>query len=197
MTTGAATGARQVSASNAEPVLGARLFVLCGLPFAGKSTLARGLTARLGLVHVELDAEHDASGLDLMQRSPTPAEWLTAYRRAYRRLDQVLAEGRAAVFDATSYRRVDRDRLRRMAAARGVPVTLVYLDVPAEEALRRREANRCRPRRPHVPDGDFARIGGQMEPPALDETAIRYDASLSAGEWIERVLLPTMEDQTR
>ena len=61
---------------------GRRLYVLCGLPFAGKSTLARELAARLGLAHLEGDQIHREQGLGGDDRRLTRAEWVAAYRES-------------------------------------------------------------------------------------------------------------------
>src|SRR5690349_13392248 len=64
-----------------------RLYILCGLPFAGKTTLAGVLSDRLGLARLALDDIISEWGVGLDGR-PIPAEhWAAAYNEAYRRLD--------------------------------------------------------------------------------------------------------------
>jgi predicted kinase len=103
-----------------------RLFILCGLPFSGKSTLARAMAEYLDIVHIELDSVHGERGIDLKGEPPTREDWIEAYRRSFRRLDKVLAERHSVVFDATSYRRVHRQRLARIASKYDVPATIIY-----------------------------------------------------------------------
>jgi predicted kinase len=167
-----------------------RLFVLCGLPFSGKSTLARAMTDRLDVVNVEVDRVHAERNRDLSARPLTRDDWIAAYRISFKRLKETLRQGRSAVFDATSYRRIQRQRLRRIADAHGVPMTVIYLDVSAEEAKQRLEANRRQPRRMAVPSADFAAVVSEFQPPGDDEDVVRYDASLPADAWIETVLAP-------
>jgi predicted kinase len=150
------------------------------------------MAARLGVVHIELDSVHGERGLDLRGESPTREEWIEAYRRSFRKLDKVLAEGRSAVFDATSYRRVHRQRLDRIASKYEIPTTLIYLDVDEERAKRRRDENRATMDRPNVDDDGFALVSNEMQIPGADEAALIYQPSEPLDDWIEQTLRPLM-----
>ena len=164
-----------------------RLYVLCGLPFAGKSTLARELAAHLGLVHLEVDQIHRDRGLGGDGRRLSRADWVAAYRESYRRLDALLADGCSVVYDATNFRRRMRDRLRQIADAHGAQTTVILVD-PSEEEVRRRLArNRANPRRADVPDDDFREVVASFQPPGSDERVIRFDPSVPIGSWVERL----------
>jgi predicted kinase len=174
-----------------------RLFILCGLPFSGKSTLARAMAERLGVVHIELDSVHGERGLDLNGEPPTREDWIEAYRRSFRKLDNVLADGHSAVFDATSYRRVHRQRLARIAGKYEISTSLIFLDVNEAEAKRRRDENRTSNDRPTVDDDGFALVSGEMQLPSDDENALIYRPEVPASDWIERTLRPLMtKEQT-
>ncbi len=60
------------------------LYILCGLPFAGKTTLARALERQLGLALVGLDAINTARGVGLHGEAISPEEWDETYAEAYR-----------------------------------------------------------------------------------------------------------------
>jgi predicted kinase len=109
----------------------------------------------------------------------------------------VLGAGKPAVFDATGYRRVDRDRLRRIAAAHGVPVVVIWLDISSKEARRRLDENRRTGERWNVPDEDFALISEGFEPPGADEEVVRYDGATAIDDWIDRVLVPALKENAR
>jgi predicted kinase len=114
----------------------ARLFVLCGLPGSGKTTLAK-----------QLEADHRAIRF-------CPDDWLTAlgldvWDQALRfRLEavhwelaqQLLARGVNVVIEFGSWARSERDELREGARRLGAAVELIYLDVPLDELVRRVEA---------------------------------------------------------
>ena len=168
------------------------LLITCGVPFSGKSTLSRALAAQLGVAHVEIDALHTRHGLrpgvDPIER----ADWIAAYQRGYAELEEALRAGRSAVFDAVSYRRLQRNRVRRVAERLGVPTTVVLLDVSVDEARARLERNRFTRERVHVPMADFLEVVAGMQWPEPDEETIRYDPVEPLGAWIDRVVRPLL-----
>ena len=169
-----------------------RLFVTCGLPFSGKSTLSRALAHHLAITHVEIDALHTRHGLrpgiDPIER----ADWITAYQRGYAELEEALRAGKSAVFDAVSYRRLQRNRVRRVAERLGVPTTVVLLDVSVDEARARLERNRFTRERVNVPMADFLEVADGMQWPEPDEVTVRYSPDEPLGAWIDRVVRPLL-----
>ncbi len=121
----------------------ATLFLLCGLPCAGKTTLARQLEREYTALrlspdewHVRLfgqdlkDEEHDAR-YDLIESML----WDIAAR--------VLVLGVNAILDFGFWSRSERDDYRSRAAQLGASSEIRFLDVPAEvlvERLARRNA---------------------------------------------------------
>jgi predicted kinase len=128
---------------------------------------------------------------------PSREDWVEAYRRSFWTLDAVLAAGNSAVFDATSYRRVHRQRLGRIAARYGVPTTIVYLDVDESEAKRRRDANRLTNERANVRDEDFALVSGEMQFPDADECVVTYHPDSDVNDWIKKNLRPLIDEESK
>jgi predicted kinase len=170
-----------------------RVFILCGLPFAGKSTLGRALADRFGFALVEVDAAMVEAGFVVGSRRPEKADWLAGYSLAYRQLDAALAVGRSAVWDATSYRRVQRDRIRRIAAQRGATTTVIHVATPPQLALARRDRNRNVPARPDVDDEDFTMVAGDWQPPGADEAPLLYHPADSLAGWLTDTIAPLLE----
>lgn len=161
---------------------------MCGLPFAGKSTLARALAARLGAVHLELDAINAERGLGRRGAALSNAEWAATYREGRRRLENHLAAGRSVVYDAVSFRRAHREQLRRVARRHGASAAVVHLATPVAEIGRRRRANRDRPTRGDVRPEDFALVAEGFQAPGPDEDAVTYDdPSVPPDLWADRL----------
>ncbi len=169
------------------------VFMLCGTPFSGKSTLARALVERFGLVHIEIDRVHEERGV---LREPgdrlVDNDWLVAFQHSYRRLIETLRRGESAVWDATTYYRAQRDRVRKAAAREGAEVVLIYLDTPLAEAQARLERNRVVRSRWDIPDDDFLSISRDLEPPGADERPVRYAPDMPLDTWLNETIAPLL-----
>lgn len=108
-----------------------RLFVTCGLPGSGKTTLAK-----------QLETEHNAVRF-------SPDEWMTDLwdqelralieAQMWETAQRILSLGANVVIDFGSWAREERDVLREGARRLGASVELHYLDVPLDELVRRVE----------------------------------------------------------
>ena len=171
-----------------------RLYILCGLPFAGKTTLAGVLSDRLGLARLALDDIISEWGVGLDGQIIPPEHWAAAYNEAYRRLDALLGAGRSVIYDATNYRLAHRRRLRRIAARHGATTRTIYLDVPEAEARRRWQQNRVTRLRWDVRAEDFAKVVEHFQPPEPGEGVLRYDPTVPVAQWIAQTFGPGLDE---
>lgn len=161
------------------------MLILCGYPFAGKTTLSRELAEALdGAVHVDIDQINTERGLGL-NAEPIPAlEWSSTYQIAYERASEALMSGDTVIFDATNYSRAQRDILRMQARNANAGTAVVYLDVSAEESRSRWLANRESGERYDVRDEDFERVLDRFDPPQPDERVILYLPGMKVGDLV-------------
>src|SRR6476661_6997933 len=114
----------------------ARLLLTCGLPAAGKTTIARQLAAERGALRLTQDEWLIALGSspwDAPTRERVDHQlWLLA--------QDVLRLGLSVVLDFGLWARSERDEMRSVARRLGVRVELHYVDVPTEELWRRIQA---------------------------------------------------------
>lgn len=150
----------------------ATLYLTCGLPSAGKTTLAKQIEAQ-GAMRLTADewlheilpdgprAEHDA-----LRPAVERLQWQTAMR--------AIALGIDAVIDWGIWAREERDFYREAARAAGVKVVLCVLDPPVAE-LRRRLQQRNAARPPgvfHITSADMDRGLRFWQPPTPEELAL-------------------------
>jgi len=163
------------------------LYIMCGLPFAGKTTVALALVRQVGFRRVAIDDINDERGIWDDTVGLTPEEWANTYAEAYRRIDLLLAQGHSVIDDSVNHTWALRERLRAIAARHGASATVLYIDVPAAEARHRWVRNRQTEERGDVRDEDFANVFDNFEPPCADETVLRYAGVLPLDAWIDRV----------
>lgn len=163
---------------------GARLYIVCGLPFAGKSTLVRELTRQRGCRAIDIDALNTARGVGVGGAAITPEGWAASFAAARAATAATLAAGEAVAYDGHRWGRGQRDELRALARAYAAPVTLIVVAVPEVVARERWRANRRAPQRHDVPDALFARAVALFEPPAADEEPWCYDGATPLAAWV-------------
>ncbi|MGZ0151116.1 AAA family ATPase [Kribbella sp. WER1] len=110
----------------------ALLLILTGLPYSGKTTLARALEQK-GAAVVELDHINRERGFRIEDGVPF-AEWPETIRQAEARIGQHLVDGVAlVVLSWVNPTNRDRERWQAFASAQGMEHHLVYL--AADEPL--------------------------------------------------------------
>ena len=149
----------------------ATLFLICGLPGAGKTTLAKQLEQEHAAIRlcpdewiaVLLADANDIAERDRLRDPVEAIQWGIAQR--------LLVLGTNVLLENGFWSRAERASYRAQAEALGAHVVLHYLDVPQDELwarLARRNAN--------LPPGTFAVTKeelalwwGWFEPPTKDE----------------------------
>jgi predicted kinase len=163
-----------------------KLYILCGLPFAGKSTLARELTKAYDLACIAMDIINTERGLGLHGDAISEEDWDKTYQEAYRRIESFLAQGKSVIYDAPSFTKEQRNQLRAIAHRYGLPTKVIFVDVPEHVVRERWLQNRRTGNRFDVRDDDFAQVVNNFQPPTNEEDVISYDQTLPLNDWIHQ-----------
>lgn len=110
-----------------------RLILICGLPGAGKTTLARELEAQFGAVRYAPDEWLQALTLDQYDETRRSAIESLQWQAA----QAIMKLGGIAIIEWGTWARSERDMLRLGARSLGARVELRYLDAPTDVLLAR------------------------------------------------------------
>ncbi|MFO7918833.1 MAG: ATP-binding protein [Anaerolineae bacterium] len=162
-----------------------RLIIICGLSFAGKSTLADAICAEFGYSQVDVDqTKLDLHGPGIDDTDLNPDEWDRIYRETDERILFHLRKGGTVVDASRNFRRRERDHARRIAEQVGVEMVVIYVDTPEWLVRRRWAQNKRQQARRDVSEAAFGEIISIMEPPTVGEEALvfRYDDDME--DWL-------------
>ena len=154
----------------------ARLILICGLPGAGKTTLATRLAQEVGAVRLSPDEWKFDLGIDFYDEEGR----VRLEARLWRLAQELLALGQSVILENGFWAREERDELRLAARGLGVAVELHYLEAPVDELWRRLEARNEEARPGTAPIGrdDLERWAQQFEAPDAAELALYDEAAV-------------------
>ncbi|MGL5077708.1 MAG: AAA family ATPase, partial [Waterburya sp.] len=116
------------------------LYLLCGMPFSGKTTLGKSVAKYLDCPYISLDEINEARGLYGGDGIPVE-EWEKTHFLAMQQLHSLMPFEQNIVLDDTNCFRWLRDRFRDYGTQYGYQTTLIFLDVPLAEIWSRIKTN--------------------------------------------------------
>jgi len=162
-----------------------RFIVLCGLSFAGKSTLANAICAKFGHPQVDVDdVKQELHGPDIDDEVLSADEWTRIYRETDDRIVVSLRNGPSVVDASRNFRQRERDHARAIVDRVGAEVVLVYVDAPETLVRRRWAENRVKQTRRDVSDRGFEEIISVMELPTAREQALVFHHEDRIESWL-------------
>ena len=149
------------------------LIAMCGLPFAGKSVLARALSRELRIRLLSYDSEiYQVHSRLAPAGASAAAEYDFVQGIARREIGAILAGGESLIYDDLLLERADRRKLAAVAKTHWADFVLVYLDTPPSVIDERRAANSRTRARTSVPEAKMRLDISLLQPPEEAERAI-------------------------
>lgn len=166
-----------------------KLYILCGIPFSGKSTLANELSKRFGFTRIDLDeVKLDLLGKDIKDELISQDRWDRIYQLMYRKIEEALKEGKTVIHDTGNFTKYERSLIRNIADKAGIEYHTIFVYTPINIARQRWLENKKTNKRFYISEKSFQDAVAEMEPPGEDENSITYDTSEPLDQWIAKNL---------
>jgi len=170
------------------------LYLLCGLAFSGKSTLAKAIVNYLNCASVSLDDINRERGLGFGGDGIPVEEWENTHQIAIGILDNLMQLEQDIILDDTNCFRWLRDRFREVAKRHNYRTKVIYLDVPLEEIHRRMQINEQTKKRQGIKKEIFAELIQNFQPPEIDENILLFNNEYTIQDWLETQLDSTLNN---
>ena len=159
------------------------LYILSGLAFSGKSTLAKRLAEHVDAELVSFDplwVENESKIPDLKEG------WQFIRELAKEKILSYLQSGRSVVFDDTNPRREHREEFVKLTVQVGAKSLVVFVDTPISVIRERMKANLKDPQRHDVSEEKFQNNVRQLESPGEDENYLVFLPTDSVEDWLKK-----------
>jgi len=139
------------------------LYILCGLPFSGKTTLAKAIAGHTSARYVGFD-ELWAELNEILDPGMDKAdEWEFIRRVAAKRIKKSLKKQISVVYDELNVRYEHRETLRDIARECGAYPIVVLCNTPSSLIAEREESNRNSQERHDVENKNFETAVAQFQ----------------------------------
>lgn len=161
------------------------LYIMCGLPFSGKTILAKKLSLKKGFERVDLDEIKNEHGFERMGDDEVSVrDWEEIFTDFYLRIETFLKQGKEVIADVANLEKEDRDRLRTVADRVGCQTCVIFMDIPVWLAKRRWLENRKNLKRFDISEKIFKEAVVALEKPTDEEKVIAFDRFCNTDSWI-------------
>lgn len=148
------------------------LYIMCGVGFAGKSTLAKKIAEHTGATLVSQDAMYFEKEEELRLDPDSDEQWRMILTMCHGKIREELGGGNSVVFDDTSLQVSHRDELRDIARETSAETKVVFLDTPVEVQKERQARNKITGERHDVEQHHLDKAIEDLQPPTEGEHVI-------------------------
>ncbi len=167
-----------------------KLYIMCGIPFAGKTTLANEIVRLKNFTKIDLDGVKIALfGESVEDQQLQKNDWDRIYQQMYTHIQNFLSQEKTVLHDTGNFTRHERSNVRNIANVLGIEAITIYVDTSIEEAKKRLEANRLNKERFDISDQAFLAATAEMEIPDESEKPLVYRWEFPTEEWIKEHII--------
>jgi len=164
-----------------------KLYIFCGIPFSGKTTLSKKIASQKDYDCIDLDdIKFQLYGKNICDAELKHKDWNQIYQETYSQIRKSLKNGKTVLYDTGNFTKSERDIVRAIAEKLGIDTLTVYVDTPVELAKKNLIENRKSKKRFDVLDDEFNDVVNEMEVPDNDEPHIVFSLNDDINEWINK-----------
>jgi predicted kinase len=162
-----------------------KLYIMSGLPFSGKTSLAKQIATKLDATYVGFDqmwVEHE---------NELPADkvdgWRFVRELAKSKITENLQAGVSVVFDDINIGADHRDELRELAHKEGAEPLVIFADTPQEIRLERMRENLATQERHDVEVENLKKTDAQFQIPESESGVVSYRSDEDLVGWLGKL----------
>jgi len=164
-----------------------KLVIICGISFAGKSTLGEAIAKRFDYAQVDVDdMKVHLYGPESKDEELSRADWAKMYYETDKLMESYLQSGKAVIDASRNFTKDERQLARQIATQLKAEVVTIFVDTPEGIARKRLLENRRKNYRRDVTDKDFEEILQVWEPPTADENPLVFHNGDDIDNWIAK-----------
>jgi len=164
------------------------LYIMCGFPFAGKSTLSKRIAEVKGFTRIDLDEVKVELVGNAKEEDITQTQWDEVYKNMYAQIESTLKEGKTVIQDAGNFTRYERGLVKAIADKLNLESTTIFVDTPLEVARSRWMGNKASKERFDINVTSFEGAVAEMEIPDEHEHHLVYHEGELIDTWISENL---------
>ncbi len=165
-----------------------QLYIMCGFPFAGKSTLSKRIAEVKGFTRIDLDEVKVEVVGNVKEEDITQAQWDEIYKHMYAQIESALINGKTVIQDAGNFTRYERGLVKAIADKLDLESTTIFVDTPLEVARNRWMGNKVSKERFDINQASFDGAVSEMEIPDEQEKHLVYHEGEPIDLWISKYL---------
>ena len=163
------------------------LYIMCGVGFSGKSTLAKKIAEHTGAVLVSQDAMFFEKEKELNLNLDDDDQWRMLLDMCKERMLENLKQGRSVVFDNVNLRVSNRDELRELAKQANAETKIIFLDTPIEIQKERQLKNKETGERHDVKQEYLDDAIRELEVPGVEENTLVFKPDTDSGSFLDNL----------
>jgi predicted kinase len=164
-----------------------KLYIMCGVAFSGKSTLAKKVAEYKRAVLVSQDQIWFQKKKELHLDIDKDEDWDMVQQLSKEEVRQTLLNGHSVVYDDISLKYDNRESLREIAQECGAETVLIYLDTPRSVQQERQTKNAETKERHDVPEHIINWGLEELEIPQENEKAFVFKPETDIADWLSKL----------